>query len=108
MQTYRRLETPKLYAVFKTQVLSDAGVLSDGVLVAPSTIQVIIEDSTGTVVQTLTNASLYESTDGKYYYMDYTIPLDANLGVWNYEIRGTTSSRVASGRGSFEVLDQVA
>jgi hypothetical protein len=106
MKTYRRLETPKLWATVKTQVMSDDAVLSDGVLTTPTTIQIVIEDSTGTVVQAL--ADMTASETGKYYYAGYTIPSTANLGVWNYEARATITSTVATGRGSFMVEDQVA
>lgn len=109
MKTYRRLENPVLYATFRAQTLNDDGTLSDGALTAPiSSIQVIIEDSTGTVVQVLADVTLYEGVSGKYYYNSYTIPASANLGVWDYEIRGTTTGKVASGKGSFLVEAEVA
>lgn len=107
MEIYYRLETPKLWAIVKTQTIGDDGVLSDGVLVVPSTsIQVIIEDSTGTVVQALDDMS--RDADGKYYYDGYTIPADANLGVWNWEARATASTKVAIDSGAFIVKEQVA
>lgn len=100
MVTYHRLETPKLYAVFLTQTLSDAGVLSDGSLADPATsIQAIIEDSTGTVVQALDNMT--QDATGKYSYASYTIPNTANLGVWNWEARGTDTAGVSTSRRSF-------
>ena len=107
MKTYRRLENPKLYATIRTQILNDDGTLSDGALIAPGTTQIIIEDSTGVVVQVLADVFLYEGTAGKYYYMDYTIPANANLGVWHYEVRGTTTGKTAIFKGSFLVEAQV-
>jgi len=107
METYYRLETPKLYAVFLTQTLSDAGVLSDGSLADPdTTIKIIIEDSTGTVVQALDNMD--NDATGKYSYIGYTIPSTANLGVWNWEARGTDTGGVSIGRSSFIVEKEVA
>ena len=107
MRTYYRLETPKIYANVYLQVISDDAVLSDGALTTPSTsIQVIIEDSTGTEVQAL--ADMTEDATGKYSYAGYTIPSTANLGTWNYEVRATSGTTVATGRGSFIVADHVA
>lgn len=107
MKTYKRLETPKLYANVYLQVISDDGVLSDGALTTPATlIQAIIEDSTGTVVQVL--ADMHEDATGKYSYAEYTIPADANLGVWKWEARATSGSTVAIGGGSFMVIEQAA
>jgi uncharacterized protein YfaS (alpha-2-macroglobulin family) len=107
MKTYRRLETPKLYANVYLQVISDTGVLSDSSLTDPSSsMQIIIEDSSGTVVQAL--ADMTQDDTGKYSYASYTIPSTANTGVWTYECRATSGSTVATGRGSFEVLEEVA
>jgi len=106
MKTYRRLETPKLYANVYLQVISDGGILSDGALTAPaSSIKIIIEDSTGTVVQALADMS---GDSGKYSYASYTIPADANLGTWHWEARATSGSTVATGRSSFIVEEEVA
>lgn len=108
MEIYRRLSTPKLWAVIKTQTISDDGVLADGVLANPSTsTKIIIEDSTGVVVQALTDMTSSGDT-GKYYYNGYTIPADAKLGVWNYEVRATAGTLVASIKSSFIVEEQVA
>lgn len=107
MISYHRLETPKLYAVFLTQTLSDAGVLSDGSLADPDTsIKAIIEDSTGTVVQALDDMT--KDATGKYSYVGYTIPSTANLGVWDWEARGTDAAGVSTGRSSFIVEEEVA
>lgn len=107
METYRRLETPKLWLIIKTQTISDDGVLSDDALTDPDTsIKAIIEDSTSTVVQALDD--MVKSETGKYYYQGYTIPADAKTGIWNWEGRGTDTNGVAIGGGSFEVKEQVA
>ena len=82
METYHRLETPKLYAVFIAQTISDAGVLTDGSLTSPTTsTQCIIEDSTGTVVQALT--AMTEDATGKFSYKGYAIPATASCGIWH-------------------------
>lgn len=88
--------------------MSDEGVLSDGALTDPnSSMQIIIEDSTGTEVQAL--ADMNKDADGKYSYVEYTIPADANLGIWNWEARATTTTpTVAIARSSFIVEEQVA
>ena len=107
MEQYRRLETPKLWAVFGTQTMGDDGTLSGFTLADPDTsVKIIIEDSTGDVVQALDDMT--KSDTGKYYYEGYTIPADANTGIWHYECRGTDSDGVSTGRGSFEVLEEVA
>jgi len=107
METYRRLETPKIWAVIKTQTMGDDGTLSDGSLTDPDTsTKIIIEDGTGTVVQALANMT--KSETGKYYYTGYTIAADANCGVYNYEVRATDGSNVSIGRGSFQVEEQIA
>lgn len=107
MTIYRRGETPKLWAVFETKTLQQDGTWSSGTLADPATsIQVIIEDSTSTVVQTL--AAMTQSSTGIYYYAGYTIPADANTGVWHWEARGTDGSHVSSYYGSFVVKEQVA
>lgn len=107
MKTYKRLETPKLYANVYLQVISDDGVLSAGALTTPaSSIQIIIEDSTGTVVQAL--ADMDADDTGKYSYAGYTIPADANTGTWKWEARATSGTTVAIGGGSFIVIEQIA
>ena len=106
MEIYHRLENPKLYAVIKAQTIGDDGVLADGALTDPGSVEVIIEDSTGVVTRTL--VSMDKDADGKYSYEDYTIPADAMLGTWNWEIRGTTGSKVAIAGGSFIVKEQIA
>ena len=106
METYYRGETPKLFAVFKTQTISDDGVVSDSSLDDPDTsIKIIIEDNTGDVVQALTNMD--KDSTGKYSYSGYTIPVTANCGIWKYECRGTDATKVCTGRGSFEVKEEV-
>jgi len=107
METFRRLETPKIWAVIMTQTIGDDGTLSDGSLTDPDTsTQVIIEDGTGTVVKALDNMT--KSATGKYYYEGYTIATDANAGIYNYEIRATNASKVSVAHGSFRVEEQVA
>jgi len=108
MITYRRGETPKLWAVFETKTLQQDGTWSSGTLASPATVQVIIEDSTGTVVQALTSTGVTESSTGIFYYAGYTIPTDANTGIWNWEMRGSDGSSFSSYYGSFEVKKQVA
>ena len=109
MEKYSRGATPKLYATINKETLNDDGTLSTGALVNPdSSIQVIIEDSTGTVVQVLAAMTQWEAATGKYYYQGYTIPAGANKGVWNYEVVATAiGGYVSIGRGSFEVVEQV-
>ena len=108
MKVYRRLETPNIFCNSYALTMSDTGVLTQGDLVthAQMTMQCIIEDSTGEVVDELANMT--EGDDGKWTYSGYTIPLDANLGIWNYECRCTVSSKVTTERGSFEVKEQTA
>ena len=107
METYRRLETPKLYVIFLAQTISDAGVLTDGALTSPGTsTQAIIWDATDVVVQALTNMT--EDATGKFSYKGYAIPSTAQLGVWHWEGRGTNGSEVVTYRGSFEVKEQIA
>jgi len=114
MKVYRRLETPKLYANVYEETISDDGVLSRGDLVSDTssiTMTIDIEDSTGESVlgapETMT-----EDTTAKYSYgagvYSYTIPATANLGIWHYECRASVSGKVSTGRGSFEVKEQVA
>ncbi len=107
MITYHRLETPLIWAVIMTQTIGNDGALTDGSLTDPSTsIQVIIEDSTGAVVQAL--ADMTKSATGKYYYQGYTIGSAANLGIWDYEIRANDGGYMAVAHGSFKVEQQVA
>ena len=107
MEIFRRLETPKLYAVFIAQTISDAGVLTDGSLTSPTTsTKAIIWDSTEVVVQAL--ADMTEDATGKFSYKGYAITAAAELGVWHWEARGTSSSDVSIYRGSFEVKEQIA
>ena len=107
METFRRLETPKIWGVIKTQTISDDGIISDSTLTNPTTsTQVIIEDATGTVVQAL--ADMTNDSTGKYSYNSYTIPADANTGIWHYEIRGTDNTVVSTYHGTFRVKKEVA
>lgn len=107
MTSYRRLETPKLWVVFQAKTLESSGAWSSGALTDPSTsIQAIIEDSTGTVVQALDDMT--KSSTGIYYYAGYTIPNTANTGVWHWEARGTSGSAVSTYYGSFIVEEEVA
>ena len=107
MKIYRRLETPKIYANVYEETIDADGVLSVGDLTDPtSSMKIIIEDSTGVVVETL--ADMDNPSTGKYSYSAYTIPVDAHTGEWNYECRATSGTSVATGRGSFEVKEQVA
>ena len=107
MITFRRLETPKIWAVIMTQTISDDGVLADGSLTDPTTsTKVIIEDSSGAVVQAL--ADMTKDATGKYSYNSYTIPSDANTGIWHYEVRGTDNTVVSTEHGAFVVKEEVA
>jgi len=107
MKTFRRLETPKIWAVIKEETISDDGILTDGDLADPATsTKVIIEDSTGTVVQALDDMT--KSVTGKYYYKSYTIPADANTGIWEWDVRGTDNTAVSVAHGAFMVEEQVA
>lgn len=107
METFRRLETPKIWAVIMTQTIGDDGTLADGSLTDPDTsVKVIVEDGTGTVVQAL--ADMVKSATGKYYYESYTIATDANAGIYDYEIRATNAGKVSVIHGSFKVEAQVA
>lgn len=107
MEIYRRLSTPKLWAVVWTQTISDAGVLADGILTNPTTLQIIIEDSTGTVVQALDDMTPTAET-GKFYYDGYAIPADANTGIWHWEARAASGTKLAIDKGSFIVEEQAA
>lgn len=107
LKVYRRLETPKLYANVYEEAISDDGVLSTGDLIdAASSMQIIIEDSTGEVVQAL--ADMDHDATGKYSYAGYAIPSTANTGVWHYECRATSGTTVATGKGVFEVKEEAA
>ena len=68
MDTYRRLETPKLHALVFEEEISDEGVLSRGDLYTSdlSSMQIIIEDSTGEVVQSARDMDANAPNDGKY------------------------------------------
>lgn len=109
LKVYKRGETPKIYANFYAETMDAYGVLQEGALTDPSTVQIIIEDSTGDVVQALAN--MYKDSTGKYTYgvgtTYYTIPTTANIGVWHYDIVATTSSIVTKKRGSFKVIEEV-
>ena len=105
MEIYHRLETPKLWAVIKEQTISDDAVLIDGDLAIPDSVQIIIEDSVGKVIQELTDMSTDDR--GKYYYNGYTLPANAKLGVWNWEVRAAEGTKIGTGRSSFIVKEQV-
>lgn len=107
MKTYRRLETPKIYAVSKEESVDDDCVLVQGDLASPTTsMQVIIQDPTGAVAQAATNMT--EDETGKYSYSGYAIPADAKIGIWTWEVRATSGSNVSIGAGAFEVIEQIA
>lgn len=110
LKVYRRLETPKIYANVYEETMSDAGVLELGDLYTLdlSNIKIIIEDSTGEVVQALADMTAASPNTGKYTYSGHTISATANLGIWSYECRANASGKVATGRGSFEVKEQAA
>ena len=107
MESFKRLETPKIWAVIKEQTISDDGVISDSSLTDPATsTQVIIEDAKGSVVQALANMT--QDATGKYSYTGYTIAADAEPGIYNYEVRATDNTVISSAYGSFKVEEQVA
>ena len=107
METLKRLESPKIWAVIKTQTISDDGVISDGSLTDPTTsVELIMEDSTGAVTRAL--VAMTKDSTGKYSYSGYTIPADAETGLWNWEARATDDTGVASDHGSFMVEEQIA
>jgi len=107
METYRRLETPKIWGLVKTQNIDSNGNLSDGSLVDPATSQqIIIEDSSGQIVQALDDMT--KSVTGKYYYDGYTIASDALLGTYHYEIRVKDGTKTSVIRGAFKVEEQIA
>jgi len=107
MKQYHRLETPKIYALVKAEVLDDDGNLSDGDLVDPSTsIQIIIADPTGKVVQEL--ISMDHISTGKYSFSGYTIPSSALTGTYPYEIRAKEGIKGVSPGGAFEVIGEIA
>jgi len=109
MKQYHQLETPVLYAVVMLQVLEDDGSLSDGALVdAATSIQIIIEDPNGTVVQALTDMSKVDAITGKYVYSGYVIPTNSPIGKFNYEVRAKDGVKTATARGSFEVIGEIA
>lgn len=108
MKTYRRGESPKLYGIVKKQVIDDNGNLSDGALVDPASIQIIIENPIGVIVQALVNMDKLNAIDGKFAYDGYTIPTDAVTGKYNYEIRAKDAPKGATGAGSFEVIEEIA
>ena len=110
MKKYTRGEHPALYAVIKTEVLSDDGDLSDGSLTDPTgSIKIIIWDSFHKVVQTSTDMT--KSSTGKYVYNGYAIPATAvcsDRKAWGYEIHAVDgSSRKKIKRGYFLVVEQI-
>lgn len=110
MKTYRRGETPKIYANIYAESIDANGVLSQGALADPSSsVKIIIEDSSGEVVQAL--ADMNKDDTGKYSYgvagAYYTIPVTANWGQWNYDVVATSGNLVTKMRGSFEVVEEV-
>ena len=107
MHTYYRLETPKLWGfINEEEPDSDNGVLIEGDLVDPDSVQIIIEDSAGKVVQVLDDMGRYSK--GVFHYDGYTIPANAKTGTWHYEVRGTEGTKSGTGKGSFLVREQVA
>lgn len=108
MKIYRQLETPRLYAIVKLQVIDDDGNLSDGALVKPASlpVEIIIQDPVGKVVQPL--APMDKIIDGKYSYSGYTIPTEAVTGKYNYEVRAKDGLKIATAKGSFEVVEEIA
>ena len=106
MKIYHQLETPKLYAVVKLEVLDDDGNLSDGALVNPaSSIQIIIADPTGLIVQAL--ADMDSIAAGKFCYSGYTIPTNAVTGKYAYEVRAKDGTKTAIAKGYFEVVEEI-
>jgi len=106
MKQYHQLETPKIYAVVKLEVLDDDGNLSDGALVnAASSIQIIIADPTGNIVQALDDMD--NLATGKYSYSGYTIPTDAVTGKYDYEIRAKDGTKTVTANGTFEVVEEI-
>lgn len=106
MHTYYRLETPKLWAFVNKEVPDEDGVLIEGDLTDPDSVQIIIENSVGKVVQELADMSPYSK--GIYFYDGYTIPANAKTGKWNWAARGKDGIKVGTGRSSFIVEEQVA
>jgi len=107
METYRRLETPKLYGIVHEETLGDDGSLTDGALVDPVTsFQIIIKDKAGAIVQALDD--MVNISTGKYYYAGYTIAADALTGKYEYELRAIDGSSYAAViRASFNVEEQI-
>jgi hypothetical protein len=106
MKSYRRLETPKLWGLVKAQTIDSDGNLVDGALTDPATsVEIIITDPVGKVVQVL--AAMSKDSTGKYYYTGYTIAADALTGVYDYEIRAVDGTQKSIARGSFEVKEQI-
>lgn len=109
MESYKQGETPKLYGIVKKEVIDDSGNLSDGALVDPATsIQIIITDQIGTVVQVLADMSKLDAETGKYYYTGYTIAIDAITGEYSYEIRAKDGAKASFGEGKFQVTEAIA
>ena len=107
MNSYRRLETPEFWGLVKLQTIDSDGNLVDGALTDPTTsIEIIITDPVGKVVQALAAMSKYST--GKYYYTGYTIAADALTGVYDYEIRAADGTKKSIARGSFRVEEQLA
>lgn len=111
MNQYVRGETPKLWAVIKTQTISDDGDLTDGSLTNPAgTIKCIIWDCVHNVVQAESDAT-FNST-GKYYYTGYTIGTTAkvsDLDPYEYEFRAVDgSSKKTVKTGYFMVKEHIA
>ena len=107
MKQYHRLEAPKIYAVVKLEILDDDGNLSEGALVNPATsIEIIIADPTGDVVQALVSMDFIST--GKYSFSGYTIPNTAITGTYHYEIRALEGTKPVAVKGAFEVVEEIA
>ena len=107
MKQYRPLETPKLYAIVKEEEIDDDGNLSDGSLADPITsIEIIIENPVGEVIQILT--SMNKTDTGKYYYDGYTLASDAMLGQYKYGVRAIDEAKTKIANGYFEVVRGVS
>jgi len=106
-ETYRRLETPKIYAVVETESIDSDANLSDGDLTDVATsIKIIIANEAGAIVQPLDDMD--NDSEGKYHYDGYTIAADALTGTYRYEIRATDTTKVSVVRGKFNVEEQLA
>ena len=109
MEEYTRGEYPVLYAVIHEEDISATADLSDGDLVDPSAVQIIVWDFMHNVVQTLDDMT--KSSTGIYLYSDYQIAVTAPVSdilPYEYEVYAVDgSSKRVIKKGYFMVKEHI-